>query len=64
MIDWFNKKLDGQSLSRRYRGDFWTEREFWEEERLSHGQMSRKLDGEHGVKVTEPHERTQIKNMG
>lgn len=36
MIDWFNKKLDGQSLSRRYRGDFWTEREFWEEERLSH----------------------------
>lgn len=60
MTDWFNKKLNGQSLSRRSRGNSGL-REFWEEERLS---RLRKLEGEYGVKVTEPRERTQIKNMG
>lgn len=55
MTDWFNKKLNGQALSRRYRGDFWTEKVLGGRKAESPAIcQSRKLDGEYVVKVTAP----------
>ena len=68
---WCNKKLNDQQLGRRYRQDFWAERELWEEERWSLQPDMEEKDGQHEVtnetrmksdiryraEVTEPHGR-------